>query len=103
MYTERIFSPYGSESTRPSTGIFKVVFSFLRNKLRMRHNMNELLVIESSNAPGSYIRLTFSCDNNARVFVVKAIFCDAHEGCFLLHQQNKLRIALQQIILSVLL
>ncbi len=34
MYTERIFRPYGSESTSANTGILSVSFSFLRKSLR---------------------------------------------------------------------
>jgi hypothetical protein len=32
MYTERILSPYGSESTSPSTGMLSVDLSFLRKR-----------------------------------------------------------------------
>lgn len=44
MYTERIFKPYGSESTRPNTGIFRVTFSFLR-KMRVATSGCPLAVI----------------------------------------------------------
>lgn len=34
MYTERIFKPYGSESTRASTGILSVCFNSFKNSLQ---------------------------------------------------------------------
>ena len=54
MYTERIFSPYGSESTRASTGIWRVSLSFRRNNLLNTTNTGTLHFSDACLFPSNY-------------------------------------------------